>query len=141
MNFETLPPVDLNDWHLHSDRLPLQTFALFPPVGNTVVYPITHVAIRYSLRLTRGCSVPMLASLSRPARHHNLRNKLERSHSTLLTKENSEMGFLHPVTGEFLNRFDAMQYALDIGQIRQGFHWAEDNYTHLHSEDLWPDEY
>lgn len=130
-------PINENDWHTHAnpDDGPLNSFALFPPKGTVVQNPISSVAIRWF-----GVDgEEILCRMIRPNRHHHLRDAIERSYANTLTQENSEMGFIDPRNGKFLSRQEAMTYVLEIGQIRKGFYWDEEEYDSLHSEDLWPD--
>lgn len=127
--------VNFNEWHLHTHQIPLMTFALFPPIDTIITDPISSVAIKY---FGHDCE-DITFRMKRPSRHSNLRNAIEKTYRITLTQKNSEMGFIDPRTNKFMSREEAMQYVLDIGQIRKGFHWDDDDYVELHSEDVWPD--
>lgn len=82
---------------------------------------ISRVAVRFR---------NVLYSLPRPARHHNVLNliadQLDESDIT------GEQGFLHPITGRFMNREEAAKYALTIDQVQ-----TLSAPPLLYSEDLW----
>lgn len=71
-----------------------------------------------------------LYALPRPNRHHNVIHMISK-----ITGDSGiygEQGFIHPVTGEFMNREDSKCYAISIGQITSS-KWGDK----LFSEDLW----
>lgn len=79
---------------------------------------ITHVAIRYEGKIH---------SLPRPARHHDVIRKIGGISGP------DVQGFLTE-SGVFLNRREALFYALEHGQIQ---HPSEVRSCALYSEDLW----
>lgn len=85
---------------------------------------ITHVAIRFNAKIY---------SLPPPNRHHNVILKIvEETGVANVNASGEDQGFLDS-TGKYLTRKEALDLAIENGQLR----WDQPIYSQLYSENLW----
>lgn len=75
----------------------------------------------------------LVYSMPRPNRHRHIHHSLPDLPKMNFCIVGGIDGFINPQTGEFMDRENALQYALQVGQIKAP-QWDE---TKLFSEDLW----